>query len=278
MWQRFLKGLPIEPDTLPRPVAQPGECDFIICGVPRSGTTLVAGMLFQPPHVVTVMEPWDGMRLVPADLFASLRREIRETGQLRRGKLDVAALREQRKVKWQAEGATPAEVKVNGDFSLGVKWPAFWRYVELLPDTKFVVCVRHPAEVVQSFEQQGERLAQGYMYDTRFNLRMHAELRAATDDDAERRILLYKYISDRLIPHLERPNVHVVRYESWLEDPDTTLRALCEFLGLPKLQPTVSLRSAKAKRNVDATTKRLLRKHLGNSYLGYDLATTEQSV
>jgi hypothetical protein len=99
-WRRFQGGLALDPDTLARPVSPPSRGDFILCGSPRSGTTLAAAMLFRPPRVVTVMEPWDGLRSPPAELFASLRAEIAQTGRLCRGKLDVEALAAEDAVRW----------------------------------------------------------------------------------------------------------------------------------------------------------------------------------
>ena len=61
-WERFLQALPLDPSELEVPLAPPGRDDFIICGCPRTGTTLLAAVLFQPPRMVTCMEPWDGMR------------------------------------------------------------------------------------------------------------------------------------------------------------------------------------------------------------------------
>jgi hypothetical protein len=88
-WRRLLASLALDPDRLAPPIAAPAAGDFIVCGAPRTGTTLLAAMLYQPPAVVTAMEPWDGLRLAPAELFASIRREIDDTGRLSGSKLDV---------------------------------------------------------------------------------------------------------------------------------------------------------------------------------------------
>lgn len=241
-WRRFLRGLSLDPDALPRPVTPPGPRDFIICGPSRSGTTLLCAALHQPPGVVTVMEPWDGMRLPPAELFASLRREIAETGQLTRGKLDLDALVRDRMVRWQREGAAAVPVPVEEDYLLGVKWPVYWRYLELLPETRFLVCVRHPFEVVASFRASGGRLPQGLDYDTAFNRRMNRELRGATPDATLRRVLLYDYVVSRLLPHLDRPGVLVVRYERWFQEPDELMDEVEHLLGVPLRRDAVEIR------------------------------------
>ena len=199
-------------------------------------------MLYQPPRVVVAMEPWDGMRLPPAPMFASLRREIVETGALTRQRLDVDALTNEGAVRWCREGASAPPLEVDDDFLLGVKWPAFWRYLELLPDTRFIVCLRHPVEMIASYKKAGGRLVQGLNYDTTFNAEMNRYLESATSDPRLRRVLLFDYIHSRILPYLERPNVFVVRYERWFTDPETLMQEMATFLGVPLTRPAVALR------------------------------------
>jgi hypothetical protein len=231
-WQRFLNTLPIDPDDLPRPLDAPDENDFIICGSPRTGTTLACAVLYQPPRVVTVMEPWDGMRLSPAALFDSLRQEIDQTGCLRRGKLDVTALMKEGAVRWCNEGHQSFETAVEPGYRLGVKWPAFWRYLDLLPRTKFVLCLRNPIETIASYKYAGGRVAEGLNYDTAFNRTMNGYLESVTRDPALRRVLLFDYIHERVLPHLNQPNVFALRYERWFTEREALTRELNTFLGV----------------------------------------------
>ena len=85
-----------------------------------------------------------------------------------------------------------------------MKFPAFWRYLDLLPDTRFLVCLRNAVEVVRSYAHTGGRLQQGLDYDVPFNREMNEHLLAQTDDLAVRRVLLYDYIHQRMLPHLHR--------------------------------------------------------------------------
>lgn len=274
-WLRFLRELPLDPMTLPQPIEEPPDGDFIICGCPRSGTTLLAAQLFQPPRLVTVMEPWDGMRLPPAELFRSLRREIVEQGRLRRGRLDAAALGAEGAVRWQAEGANPVPLEVDEDFRLGVKWPAYWRFLDLLPRTRFVVCLRHPAEVVSSFKRKGGRLGEGLEYDTLFHRAMNQALLLDATHPAERRALLYERINASLLPHLERPEVFPVRYERWFEDPETLQRELQDFLRVELRPWPARLHTATAPTSLEAEDLAALRRHGASARaLGYDLDAT----
>jgi hypothetical protein len=230
-WLKFLQSLDLDPAALPRPVPGPGPRDFIICGAPRTGTSLLAAMLFQPPRVITIMEPWAGMRLPPRELFRSLRDEIDSTGTLSNGKLDVRSLLERGAVEWVREGEVRFPIQAERDYLLGVKWPSFWRYLELLPETKFLVCLRHPYDVVESFKRTGGRLAEGQTYDVAFDRELNRELASSTHDLRTRRALMYEKIHAQMLPHLERSNVMAVRYEQWFVDPDELRNRIGSFLG-----------------------------------------------
>jgi Sulfotransferase family len=268
-WHRILRSLTLEPEELPLPIRSPPAGDFMICGSPRSGTTLLAALLYQPPAVVTVAEPWDSMRMAPADLFASLRDEIR-SGSLRRGRLDVGALLDAGVVSERRDGELSHSVDVAPGYLLGVKLPAFWRYLELLPDTRFLVCLRHPVEVIASYERKGGPLREGVDSDSAINRRMNDHLRSTVRDRAVRRVLLFDYINSRVLPHLSRPNVFAVRYERWFTEPQALLDELGNFLGVDVSSPRARIRSPEAGRRPGERHADLVRHHCTTAEaLGY---------
>lgn len=271
-WRRLLASLALDPDRLPRPVTEPGAGDFIICGAPRTGTTLLTSMLWQPPSVVTVMEPWDGLRLAPAALFASLREEIETTGSLSRGRLDVAALLREGKVRWTAEHDQRVALTVEAGYRLGVKWPAYWRYLGLLPTTRFLVCLRHPYEVISSFEHASRRLAGGADYLVPYNRQMNAEIKASSRDPAVRRVALYDYINERILPYLSATNVLAVRYERWHSESETVREEIGNFLGVELRQGAARLRQSSGADRLSARDRCVIRSHCRTAtQLGYEL-------
>jgi hypothetical protein len=269
-WQHLLRSCRLDPDLLERPIAEPGSRDFIICGIPRSGTSLLAALLFRPPEIAVCMEPWDGLRLAPAPLFASIRQEIAVTGRLSRGRLDLVALHTG-EVKWHRDGAGIYPVELEPSHLLAVKWPGFWRYLDLLPNTKFLVCVRHPFDVIRSFEQTGGRLGAGLEYHVAFYRRMNRELTQASKDVQVRRVLLYQHVAERILPHIHRPQVLLIHFERWESEPARVLTEISSFLevDLPP-QPQVPIRVPE--RTTDWKGSDMVRSYCPSAVdLGYDV-------
>lgn len=276
LWEALRPTLSIDPDRLADPLEAPGPNDVLICGSSRSGTTLMTAMVFQPPVAVGVMEPWDALRLAPAELFRSLRDELR-SGVLRRGHLDVAGLRAEGAVLTRTDAEPEVPVSLAADYVLAVKCPAFWRYLDRLPKTRFIVCLRDPYEVIASFAHSPGRLAEGLDYEVPFNEAMNHELSQATDDLARRRVMLYDYVNHRLLPHLDRPEVFVVRFERWFSEPATLLAELGAFLSTDLSRPLARIRprrdQAAQPAPADERQASLVREHCRTAEsLGYTLA------
>lgn len=271
-WIRFLHNLPLEPERLESPLAPPGPDDFIICGSPRSGTTLATAALFQPPSVVTVMEPWNGMRLPPKSLFTMLRQELDSTGMLQQGRLDVDALMQEGVTRWCLDGDSQLPVPTEPAYLLGVKWPAYWRYLSLLPETKFIVCLRHPFETIASYKKAGGRLGEGLEYDTAFNRAQNEALTDATSDPMLRRVLLFDYIHEGIQKHLDRPNVLPIRYERWFTDQAGLLHDIGAFLEREVSDVPLRIRTPQSNSALSDQDVSVIREHCRTAgALGYSL-------
>ena len=258
-WSRLLSSLTLDPAMLPDRLDEPGPRDYFICGAPRTGTSLLAAMLFQPPKSIVVMEPWDTFRLPPSPLFKSLRDEL-QSGQLGRGRLDVDALRSEGAVEWIADGAKRFAVDSEADFALGVKFPAVWQYLGRLRQTRFLVCVRDPVETITSFANTGGRLAMGFEYDIPFNRSLNRALADATDDPTVRRALLYERINRGILPHLGASNVLTVRYERWHAEPTQLLEEIARFLDADLSMPLASIKAPRPS-HADRQTADLVARH-----------------
>jgi hypothetical protein len=270
-WRKFLDGFSLVPHQLEEPVPEPGPRDFIICGSPRSGTTMLSAALFQPPMIITYNEPWDGMRLAPKALFELFRREI-DAGRVSKGRLDIPRLLEKGEVRWTLDGEIPVGVSVQPDYLVGVKWPAFWQYLPLLHETRFLVTVRDPFETISSYKKKGGALLDGLDYPVAFNRRINDTIKAKASDPELRRVLLYELINQEILRHIGEARALVVRYERWFDDREGLREEISDFLEVDASFDHLKIR--RSGRGVDLTTREfdLIRTHCESaSAWGYDL-------
>lgn len=226
-----------------------------MCGMPRSGTTLVCAALHQPPVSVTSMEPWDGLVLPPADLFRRIRSGLRTDGTIP-GRLDLDALARDRTARWGDDLPRKVVPEVDPNaVHIGVKWPSYWQLIDRLPTTKFLVCVRRPDEVISSFVGARGALRDGLDYDVPFHADLNQQLRSATRSRAERRAHLYRLVAESVLKYERAPNVLVVRYERWFDDADALLSEIGRFLGFALGSPPVVIGSRRADPNLRLTRR-----------------------
>lgn len=195
-----------------------------------------------------------------------------EEGGLGSGRLDLEALGEDGIVRWADAPNSIEKISVSPGFQLGVKWPTFWQYLGLLEETRFLVCVRHPFEVVASYKRKGGRLGLGLDYEVKFNRKMNAELSKATGDPARRRVLFCEYVMERMLPHVGGTNVLVVHYERWFGDSRGLLSDLSSFLGREIEGPNTEIRRSLPPDNLSAHEIRLIRQICKSAEaFGYEL-------
>ena len=90
----------------------------------------------------------------------------------------------------------------------------FW--LELLPDTKVVVCLRNPLEVANSLRKRGSA-------SILFGLN------------------LWKIYNERLLENLEEDRYIVTHYESYFYRPQAETRRVVDLLGMPASDQLISL-------------------------------------
>jgi hypothetical protein len=97
-------------------------------------------------------------------------------------------------------------------------------------------------------------------------------LTSATRDPALRRVLLFDHIHRRLVPHLDRPEVLVVRYERWFQDPEALLAEVGSFLDADLSTPSVRVRPPANEGRLDDRSRALLVERCTTAdALGYEL-------
>lgn len=179
-----------------------------LVGFPRSGTTLLDTILMGHPDA-TVMEEQPPLNIVDETIGGLAKLPVLEAE-------DIARARQQYFAEVEKIGDVPAS-------SLLIdKSPLFLQKVPLIqrlfPEARFILAMRHPCDVLLSC----------FMSNFRLNSAMSNFLRLK--DAAQFYDLTFRHWqrSSELFP----TNVHVVKYENLVEDVESEVRPLFDFLGL----------------------------------------------
>jgi tetratricopeptide (TPR) repeat protein len=191
-----------------------GESPVFMVGFPRSGTTLLDVALDSHPNIATVEEQHTIMAVIDVlrqgefgfpDQLAAL--TVQDIAGLRSTYLEALA------------GFVPAEF----DGLVIDKMPIrtvhagiLWR---LFPDAKFLFCARHPCDVVLSNFMQHFNVSDllANFYTLEGSARLYDKVMS----------LWHTYTSR--LPLRQ----HTIRYEALVEDMESEMRQVLEFLGLP---------------------------------------------
>ncbi len=195
-----------------RPRAADPQAHIFLVGFPRSGTTLLENVLAAHPNVVTLEEK-DCLEAASATYLTS-DQTLERLARINPGE----ALR-QRDVYWSMVrkfGVEPrGRVFIDKMPLSTVLLPLI---AKLFPDARILFARRDPRDVVLScFRRRFAMSAAMYQF-------LNLESAGAYYDAVMRISELYRDL-------LPLP-VHVVRYESLVDDFDGTTRAACDFLGL----------------------------------------------
>jgi hypothetical protein len=194
--------------------AEEGPAPVFMFGFPRSGTTLLDVALDSHPSIVTVEEQSTILPIIealrhgdsgfPAQIAAL-------------GETEVAALRGTYRAALDAFVPTDFTGVVIDKMPIRTVYAGIlWR---LFPNARFLFCVRHPCDVVLSNFMQHYTVSDAFA--NFFTLEGSARLYDSV-------MTLWQVYTQKL-PLIH----HTVRYESLVEDMDTELRRVLEFLDVP---------------------------------------------
>jgi hypothetical protein len=141
-------------------------------------------------------------------------------------------------------------------------------------ETKFVVCVRHPFDAIASFKSVGGSVSRGQEYAVAFNRDLNREVRRQAGwRVARRRVELYAQLQEAILPHLERPERFVARYEGWFEAGGRQWASLADFLGVDLPPTPIRLRHESKRSLLSDSERAYIRHRCGHiaEALGYDL-------
>lgn len=185
-----------------------GQTPAFLLGFPRSGTTLMDTILMGHPgtQVFEEVPALEAAMNVVGDLDGLARLDAGEVADLRR--LYFAGLAK--------HGALQADKLIVDKNPLAmIRMPLIHR---LFPDAKIILAMRHPCDVVLSC----------YMQNFKPTESMSSFLDLANASRTYDRIFAYWEQCRQVLPL----NVHMLRYEDMVEDVESEMRPLFDFLGL----------------------------------------------
>lgn len=224
---------------------------FVLTGLPRSGTTYLAAVLYRPPSVITLSEAggeWrrfhreHGRSARVLELIADFRKRI-EQGESMMSFANTPGYEGRGRVDTWNQKKSEQQIPVEPGFHLGLKNPEI--FLDLLPvllagGMKCVISVRHPASILNSWVKQArERERHGRSAEGTFADGECVFFRSDAADVVTRRIDLHNHLAGLIAAQLRHPNLLTVRHEDWSVEQ---LNRVCEFLCIPsagRLQPPV---------------------------------------
>jgi hypothetical protein len=259
MMQATAEWRPVLRPALPANIGSLRRRDFIITGVPRSGTSLVASLLDRQRNWLVLNEPrevFDRLSSRPdASGVALLHREVREkvlSGQPIENKTDgqevitnTAELDQRTLYHPQLQ---------NAGFRLGSKNTlAYMASLDNLKslDWPIVAMIRHPLDALQSWSDTFEHLREVQLQQLPAAVpgfhgwhgwqRKEMERLLQYADPALRRVLFWRLLARTLLGH---EGIHLWHYERLVQDPRAHLRRLRWHMRAPGLSrlPTEPLR------------------------------------
>ena len=190
------------------PVPFDGSSPVFLVGFPRSGTTLLDTMLMGHPDV-SVMEE----KIILDEVSRNF------------GSIDAIAEYDERKVRMARERYFDAAARFGADADAKVlvdKNPLYLMQVPLIhrlfPDARFILALRHPADVVLSCYFSNFRTTPSLMNFLRL--------------DAAAEFYDLAFSSWQRATELLPANVHTIVYEKLVDNPETQLRSLAAWLDL----------------------------------------------
>ncbi|KAJ08946.1 hypothetical protein M003_18395 [Pseudomonas aeruginosa IGB83] len=232
--------------------------DLVITGIPRSGTSHLCRLLSQQPDTVVLNEPpqvFEALKLSPLPwglprYYAELRRDILAGRPVPNKHVNGRLVDDTARGNDQSSGYF-AEVR-GASFHLGTKNTL--AYIarlplirKVMPTALLIATIRHPYDSLNSWANTFEHLRQAAVERQPFgcpdDLALTGWQRKAllaiadTDHLAVRRALWWRYLALQLEDAGDY--VQLLRYEDFVEAPQTTLAALRNNRPLPFDEPAV---------------------------------------
>ena len=199
---------------------------LFVVGMWRSGTSLLYALLNQHPQIglmyesdILVLSP---LFIIPRKTAWWLNKVDSWNGALTRHKIDASTIpKDISDLPGAFRAVAQQYAQKKGASVWGCKSPTYYDYMAQLstwyPEAKFIVIWRDPADVCRSIVRAAGK--------SPWFSRPGMDLRA---------ILGYRRMkreSDELVRR--GANIHQLQYDDLVRDPETELRSICDFVGIP---------------------------------------------
>ena len=273
-WASLLEPYATGSGTLtPTLARQAGEgAEVVITGIPRSGTSYLCAQLNRVLDCVVINEPVEifqplaqqampwGVPLYYRDLRSRILRGEPIENKLKNGEfIEDTAL---------VDGLEHYRPKATRpDFLLATKNTLAYlarlpHLRRVMPNAPIIACIRHPLDTIASWKSTFphlknaavESLPVGNVDDPFLTEHQRQRLReiAASDDEALRRALLWRYLAEILLDNRDR--IVLIRYEEMVADPGAALAKI--------LRNVAGASSLRIPRDIQASSPRIKREVL----------------
>lgn len=228
----------------------PKSHDFILTGLPRSGTSLLCNLLHQSPNTIVVNEPRevfaalsDNLSCTELSLFYRVLRAKISSAIAIENKLDENGLVVEDTTTRDAYSQYIPKITKNS-FALGTKNPLAYItrlriLCDALPHVPKVVMIRHPLDVLNSWERSFPHLRDidlsvipfASQSDTLLDGFQREQLSIIADERnlSVRRALFFNYLSALI--ERDEDKVTVIRYEDLVTRPQQTIAEITQLIS-----------------------------------------------
>jgi len=226
--------------------------DFVVTGIPRSGTSLFSSCLENLGEIIVINEPAEIFAALArpgghglASYYDALRKAVL-TGQTVPNKVDSS----ERLVEDTLISDVRQDVRYvreRDDFPLGTKNTLAYlnrieQIAQCMPTSRIFCCIRNPVSTIASWTRSFEHLrsattgnarigTSGDPYMSELEKRQLRQVEAESDTDV-RRALWWNFLANRILKNIDR--IELIRYEDFAKDPLPLILESGAALGLSK--------------------------------------------
>lgn len=216
--------------------------DFILTGLPRSGTSLLSALLSESNTCFCFNEIYYDPNSLPL-FYTRMRRRLLHNRPIpvkvdSTGDLTTDTLVGKVAVKWKTFNTKQKPLVLGSNVNI----PYLDRIDELLTYRyRIIAMIRDPVYTLASWgSEKGKKIPEGHVTDDDMNPRWR-RFSFDSDDAVERRAVIWQYYAALLADRKDA--LTIIRYEDLCDHQELTLKNICQVLGIMEPQKKVPLQN-----------------------------------